>query len=64
MGAAVAALAPAAETWMAWSIAGRIATLTGLVLLGAGVYAAVLAAGGVRPAQLTRPVPVAGPGAD
>jgi len=64
MGTAVAALAPAAETWMAWSIAERIGRLAGLVLLGAGVYAAVLAAGGVRPGQLTRPVPVAGPGAD
>jgi len=58
MGAVVVVMAPPGIEWLNWPLAQRLAWLTGLILAGALVYAAILLAGGIRPGQVAKPISV------
>ncbi len=55
MAAGVHALTPDTARWLDAALVQRIAWLAGLIAAGAGVYAVVLVAGGLRPRQFVRP---------
>ena len=66
MGATVIWTAPPGIEWLAWPLTQRLGWLAGLIILGALIYAAILLAGGIRPAQVAKPVsaPPEAPGPD
>jgi peptidoglycan biosynthesis protein MviN/MurJ (putative lipid II flippase) len=55
MAAGVHVLTPDTARWLDAALAQRIAWLAGLIAAGAGVYALVLTAAGLRPRQFVRP---------